>query len=145
MKGMSDEPISEVSGARAGAEAGVVAGVVAGVGAGVGAGVAEEAQVPRFLVQARDEFRTTTEDAIRVWITDGGDPEQTMTVAVMVRVVSSDRPLHDAISKLVRQTCENAVAKLFEPEQVMLATMDMKQAGTAPVSLVKRASVSSEG
>lgn len=70
---------------------------------------------PMLLVKTKDDLLTTTRDAIRVWLTDGNKPEDTVTVAVMVRVVGNNTRLHASAAQWVEEACRDAVNAILSP------------------------------
>lgn len=44
-----------------------------------------------------DDFTTHTTDVVRVWLTTGDKPDDTMSIAVIVRGVSNDSPIQSGV------------------------------------------------
>lgn len=65
-------------------------------------------------VKFDDDFRTNTTDVARVWLTTGDKPDDTMSVAVIVRTVSAQSPIHTGVHAhlcaALRKAVEDAMA-----------------------------------
>jgi hypothetical protein len=67
------------------------------------------------LVSIDSQFRSTTTDAIRVFVTDGDKPNAMLSFAVMVRMTSEHHELHDTLSQDVCDIVNAAIRQAFFP------------------------------